>query len=151
MQQCTVTGNYLLSYNTCQKRVLTVVLTVSTGSISYNRRPDLDGPCGQAYYYNGNASITEAEIDGASLSVSGYTGMVWIGLPNVSCTATAPKYDCINSACTAKSIYNTPGFYNSLEECEQACGSGCSGKCISNSEWAQIEGLANQLKNKNCS
>lgn len=61
------------------------------------------------------------------------------------------KYDCINSACVNKATYNTPGFYQSLSECETSCGTGCGGKCISNSEWAQIEGLSNQLRNRNCS
>lgn len=61
------------------------------------------------------------------------------------------KYDCINGACTPSTTYDTPGIYSSLAECEVACGTGCSGKCLSNAEWAQIEGLASQLKNKNCS
>jgi hypothetical protein len=61
------------------------------------------------------------------------------------------SYDCINGACISKVIYNTPGMYESLEVCETACGTGCSGKCISNSDWVQIEGLANKLKQKNCS
>jgi hypothetical protein len=69
----------------------------------------------------------------------------------IQCGSDTIYYDCINGACTLNSVYNTPGFYASLSACEVACGSGCSGKCISNSEWAQIEGLANQLKNKNCS
>jgi hypothetical protein len=64
---------------------------------------------------------------------------------------TVTKYDCINGACIPKSTYSTPGIYNSLSECETACGTGCSGKCISNADWAQIEGLSNQLKNRNCS
>jgi hypothetical protein len=66
-------------------------------------------------------------------------------------TTLAKTYDCINGACIQKTAYNTPGIYNSLAECESICGTGCSGKCISNVEWAQIEGLANQLKSKNCS
>lgn len=61
------------------------------------------------------------------------------------------EYDCINGACLPKTQYNTPGIYASLAECEQACGTGCSGKCISNSDWATIEGLSNQLKQRNCS
>jgi hypothetical protein len=60
------------------------------------------------------------------------------------------KYDCINAACVKSTQYNTPGFYQSLSQCESTCGTGCSGHCISNSDWSQIEGLANQLKNKNC-
>jgi hypothetical protein len=60
-------------------------------------------------------------------------------------------HDCINGACIKKSVYGTPGLYKSLSECEIACGTGCSGKCISNDDWAQIEGLSNQLKSRNCS
>jgi hypothetical protein len=63
----------------------------------------------------------------------------------------APSYDCINGACLPQGTYDTPGLYESLEECQTACGTGCSGKCISNSDWTQIEGLANKLKQKNCS
>lgn len=66
------------------------------------------------------------------------------------CTPAAVIYDCINGACIDADTYGTPGIYASLEECEIACGTGCSGKCISNSDWAQIEGLINQLKQKNC-
>ncbi|MBD2197941.1 MULTISPECIES: hypothetical protein [Calothrix] len=61
------------------------------------------------------------------------------------------KYDCINGACIPSSTYNTPGIYQSLSECEIACGTGCNGKCISNAEWSKIEGLSSQLRNKNCS
>ncbi|MEH2070286.1 MAG: hypothetical protein V7K47_19370 [Nostoc sp.] len=68
-----------------------------------------------------------------------------------TCAPPIIAYDCINGACIKKSVYNTPGLYTSLSECETACGTGCSGKCIPNSEWAQIEGLANQLKLRNCS
>lgn len=66
----------------------------------------------------------------------------------------APKpimYDCINGKCLPQNNYNTPGFYESLAACESICGFGCSGKCISNAEWAQIENLSNHLKVKNCS
>ncbi len=61
------------------------------------------------------------------------------------------SYDCINGACIAKTTYNTPGIHQSLSDCEVTCGTGCSGKCLSNSEWASIEGLGNQLKSTNCS
>ena len=61
------------------------------------------------------------------------------------------RYDCLNGACISALEYGTPGFYSSLEECEQVCGSqGCSGKCISNSDWVKIQGLASKLKNQNC-
>ncbi|MEH1857490.1 MAG: hypothetical protein V7L21_05710 [Nostoc sp.] len=61
------------------------------------------------------------------------------------------RYDCINGACTKKNVYSTPGLYASLSACEVACGTGCSGKCISSADWAEIEGLSGQLKNGNCS
>lgn len=67
------------------------------------------------------------------------------------CLTNAVLYDCINGACTLSTTYNTPGLYQSLSACEVACGTGCSGKCISNADWSKIEGLSNQLKNKNCS
>lgn len=60
------------------------------------------------------------------------------------------KYDCINGACITTETYNTPGLYQSLSDCELACGTGCSGKCISNADWATIQRLATQLKNKSC-
>ncbi|BAY74175.1 hypothetical protein NIES25_51710 [Nostoc linckia NIES-25] len=61
------------------------------------------------------------------------------------------KFDCINGACISSNEYSTPGIYQSLGECEVNCGTGCSGKCIPNAEWAQIEGLSSQLKSINCS
>ncbi len=76
--------------------------------------------------------------------------LIYTGYTN-TCPPTTVKYDCINGACVSKATYNTPGIYNSLSECEVACGTGCNGKCISNADWAQIEGLANQLKNQTCS
>ncbi len=76
--------------------------------------------------------------------------VVWKGYEN-TCSPLERGYDCINGACTKKETYNTPGLYASLSDCEVACGSGCSGQCIANSDWTQIEGLANQLKSKNCS
>ncbi|WP_413176508.1 hypothetical protein [Anabaena azotica] len=60
------------------------------------------------------------------------------------------KYDCINGLCVSSTTYNTPGFYQSLEQCEVNCGVGCSGVCISNSDWNQIQSKSNQLKNINC-
>jgi hypothetical protein len=69
-----------------------------------------------------------------------------------SCLIAGDLYDCINGACFKNSVYDTPGFYTSLEQCKFQCGGTvCSGKCISNADWAQIEGLASKLKSKNCS
>ncbi|MHC5826774.1 MAG: hypothetical protein ACYT04_65630, partial [Nostoc sp.] len=60
-------------------------------------------------------------------------------------------YDCVNGACIDKNTYKTPGLYESISDCEIACGIGCSGKCLSNADWAQIESLSSQIMNKNCS
>lgn len=59
-------------------------------------------------------------------------------------------YDCINGACIKASEYETPGLYENISECEKACGTGCSGKCLSNEEWSKIKDLAKKLKDKNC-
>ena len=82
----------------------------------------------------------------------------WVGsasatpsITSATFSATPTPHDCINGACIMASTHGTPGMYGTLEECETACGTtGCSGKCISNSDWAQIQGLSNQLKNRNC-
>jgi hypothetical protein len=68
-----------------------------------------------------------------------------------NCINTSFPHDCINGACFPKSQFNTPGLYDSLAECEAACGTGCSGKCISNKDWSKIQWLSSQLKNRNCS
>lgn len=71
---------------------------------------------------------------------------------DASCTTSASEqYDCVNANCVKSTKYNTPGIYASIEECETACGLGCSGQCVPKSEWNKIQSLANQLKNKNCS
>ncbi|AFY48898.1 hypothetical protein Nos7524_3095 [Nostoc sp. PCC 7524] len=68
------------------------------------------------------------------------------------CAGQTLTYDCINGECIQSSQFNTPGIYTSLAQCESQCGGAtCKGKCLSNSDWAQIEGLAAQLKNKSCS
>ncbi|TAF07769.1 MAG: hypothetical protein EAZ77_08650 [Nostocales cyanobacterium] len=80
--------------------------------------------------------------------LAGSSTIIKIG--NCQCSD-SPAFDCINGACTNKTTYKTPGLYQSLEECQQMCGTGCGGVCISNSEWAQIQGLASQNKSKSCS
>ena len=67
-----------------------------------------------------------------------------------SCPPVSIEYDCVNGACVKKTKFSTPGFYKSLSDCETACGTGCSGKCLSNADWNQIKGLANKLKSRNC-
>lgn len=61
------------------------------------------------------------------------------------------RYDCINGACRPATIFATPGIYESLSVCEQNCGPGCGGVCISNSDWGKISSLAAMVKNKDCS
>ncbi|WP_200327558.1 hypothetical protein [Sphaerospermopsis aphanizomenoides] len=69
-----------------------------------------------------------------------------------SCDACSnDKYDCLNGACIDKDIYKTPGIYQSIEECQVACGTGCSGVCLTASEWSTIQGLASQNKSRHCS
>lgn len=66
---------------------------------------------------------------------------------STTCPIAESKYDCVNGVCTPA----TNGFYSSLSECQISCGKqGCSGQCISNSDWSQIQGLSNQLRNRNC-
>ena len=60
------------------------------------------------------------------------------------------KYDCLNAACVLSTQFETPGIYSYLEDCETACGTGCSGKCLSNKDWQKIQDLSGKLKNKNC-
>ncbi|MFM6672199.1 MAG: hypothetical protein ACKPJO_19040 [Dolichospermum sp.] len=64
---------------------------------------------------------------------------------------TGLTFDCINGSCVNKTQYGTPGIYNSISACEQNCGPGCGGVCISNAEWSEISSLASQVKNKVCS
>ncbi|MEH2038450.1 hypothetical protein [Nostoc sp.] len=121
--------------------------------------------CGQNAEFRDNAAGDGKNlyIDGVLLISAGYyykSGTEFIfqphdSTPNVgyissgSCAAcpTIDTYNCVNGAC----IPDASGIYNSLSECEVNCGTNrCSGKCLSNSDWAQIEGLSNQLKNRNC-
>ncbi|WP_445626458.1 hypothetical protein [Nostoc sp. DSM 114167] len=112
------------------------------------------GPCpGVAQFWVQARDPSTGEILGAA-NTNTCADVAFLYYTN-SCPATQPDnsqlpHDCINGACIKKSTYNTPGIYKSLSECEIACGTGCSGNCISNSEWAQIKGLSNQLRNRNC-
>lgn len=121
--------------------------------------------------YTGNTPWDRLVVDGVPRPLNGYypgTGVILVittyplaaqYCPNPRggrsgncdlCLFAPVNYDCINGACLPKTTYNTPGLYASLSDCEVACGTGCSGVCLSNAEWAQIQGLANQLKNKSC-
>ena len=91
--------------------------------------------------------VTTQTIALISNSVSRHTVT---NLRLVDCTPEQKKYDCVNAACVDSKQYNTPGIFTSLSQCEIACGTGCSGQCVSNEEWNKIQSLANQLRNKNC-
>lgn len=107
-------------------------------------------------FWQHSSSITE--VTSASAYTSSFEN-VSVFYKQGSCVSCLPssnnKYDCINGNCTQSTTYNTPGIYNSLEECQANCGSSnpgnqCDGVCISSPEWATIQGLASQLKNKSC-
>ncbi|MEH2319000.1 hypothetical protein [Nostoc sp.] len=99
--------------------------------------------------FNGFAGL-QMYIDGVSQG-TGYIFYTDAYILYTTCEPLQIEYDCINGACTAKTTYSTPGLYKSLGACEIACGTGCSGKCLSNADWAQIENLSSQIMNKNCS
>ena len=95
---------------------------------------------------------------------SGPSGPAMVGAYSITqvsgpgeCTSADPppppssRWDCINGSCLVKSQYGTPGIYESLSACEQNCGPGCGGVCVSNADWAKISSLASQIKNKDCS
>jgi len=77
------------------------------------------------------------------------------------------KYDCLNGDCIAKDKYNTPGFYQSLDDCQKVCGNAGScgdGKicidpndycpdnkvCIDSGEYTDIQGLLSKIKGETC-
>jgi hypothetical protein len=60
------------------------------------------------------------------------------------------RYDCVNAVCVSADYYQTPGFYASLEDCKLSCGTGCSGKCISNERYSLIESLASEVRGTIC-
>jgi hypothetical protein len=99
-------------------------------------------------YYNGGDQKLEGSWTNYDLLASSIVSQT-------ACTGctdpSANNYDCINGACVKASTYNTPGLYATQSNCQVACGTGCSGKCISNADWAQIESLSSQLKSRNCS
>ncbi|WP_375514429.1 hypothetical protein [uncultured Nostoc sp.] len=126
---------------------VTETYTVPDGSYQTAYKVVTSGPPGNSY---------DARVDGTggTIILGSYTPgniVVSIASTSNSCPPPSPAYDCINGACIKKTIYSTPGLYKSLSDCEEACGVGCSGKCVNNSDWAQIEGLSGQLKNRNCS
>ena len=90
-------------------------------------------------------------------------------LPNSECSNCSPSiktYDCLNGACMESVVYYTPGLFNSLADCEAACGggTGCAAPkicvlpdycppgmvCLPAGEFSQIEGLAAALNDSAC-
>ena len=98
--------------------------------------------------YNGGRWLAEggwANYDLLSMTIDSTTPCTGCTIPN------AVAHDCINGACIPASKYSTPGFYETIEDCEINCGTiGCNGICIGRSDWAQIQGLASQLRSKEC-
>ncbi|MEA5619512.1 hypothetical protein VB711_16935 [Cronbergia sp. UHCC 0137] len=100
-----------------------------------------------------NYSVIRSSFDNREMS--SFTCNASVSGVNFTFVADDPNcgiaYDCINGACLPQSTYNTPGQYPTLADCELVCGGdSCTGKCISNNEWVQIENLANQVKNNVC-
>jgi hypothetical protein len=131
---------------------LTFEITVPDGSYVGEMIADGAGfsPCPGVIQYRMRAVSPSGGVIDAGRPFSTCHNLVF-RLSTNSCKPASQKYDCINGACVPNITYNTPGLYQSLSECEISCGTGCSGVCISNDDWAQIEGLSDQLKSKNCS
>jgi hypothetical protein len=62
------------------------------------------------------------------------------------------KYDCLNGGCIPRSVFGTPGKYETLAACESGCGkdSPCNGECVSAAEIAALQQAANNLQSRNC-
>ena len=133
----------------------TVVTNVRTVEITSDGSPTVftNARCSA----QGNSAIGWAgkndlvQVFGAYTNYCAYPDEQIVSIHLIECQEPpSVQYDCINGACIPKTTYNTPGIYQSLSDCEVACGTGCSGKCISNSGWAQIEGLSDELESANC-
>lgn len=57
------------------------------------------------------------------------------------------KYDCVNGQCVKKTVYNTPGIFSKLEDCESVCGNSekCDGTCIKTEDWNEIVRLSGTI------
>ncbi|MEH1981410.1 MAG: hypothetical protein V7L27_19440 [Nostoc sp.] len=132
-----------------------------TISVTYSRvfPPSTDtvpGYSDDAPFFGQTSNNTQWSLISAADGRVMYPNWVGVGItPTITSavfTAVASSYDCVNGACVPKALYSTPGLYENLSACEVVCGTGgCSGTCVSNSDWAQIEGLSGQLRNRNCS
>jgi len=64
-----------------------------------------------------------------------------------SCIVPPQKYDCINGKCEKKSVYGTPGIFNSLDECQGRCAApNACDKCLTNAEYNSIISEIDHLK-----
>ncbi|MBE9213713.1 hypothetical protein IQ247_13735 [Plectonema cf. radiosum LEGE 06105] len=126
----------------------------TTYNLTYQVNGCFSPPYGHIFK-NGGDDLYLTHSKGETFLGDGWNGFVLLDfkvnqLSPCEIDETTQKYDCINGACIKAEVYNTPGIYNGLDECEVACGEGCSGKCLSKNEWQKIQDLANKLKQINC-
>jgi hypothetical protein len=140
----------------------------NTASLVFNGRGlnlIVDGVniAGAGYEYrNGTGQVSEVAN---SRVTSGY-----LSSGNCSgCVSPDKKYDCLNGKCFEHTVYNSPGLFATLVDCEAACGSNSEDKCqapnicvspdycppgmvcLTLGELSTIDGLSSELKLKNCS
>ncbi|MEH2077023.1 MAG: hypothetical protein V7K57_21925 [Nostoc sp.] len=127
---------------------------VTKRAIFYNTEPQItyhSNASDEAYWGNKYTAFNNyySFVDGSyTIYQSDEPGCQIVTTPPVGAKK---DYDCINGACIEKSKYNTPGLYQSLDDCQTVCGgTSCGGQCISNPDWAQIESLASQIRSKEC-
>jgi hypothetical protein len=146
---CTLTVSYF--YNGAVREIVAYQVPDASYTTAYKvPRPDL--------YTSGQPKVYDARTTGSQGEIvlgTYYPNITDVSIVDavISCPPPPPppQYDCLNGACVTKTTYNTPGLYPSLGECQVACGTGCSGVCVSASDWANIEGLASRNKSQNCS
>ena len=142
--------------------------------------------CGNYAYlvYNGvglSLIVDDVNIGGAGYQYRVGTGQVSIVADSTpvngyissgDCSLCSPvntRYDCLNGKCLEYRVYNTPGLFATLVDCEAACGStgdnNCQAPnicvppdycppgmvCLPTAEFSQIDGLATALNNSACS
>ncbi len=105
------------------------------------------------------------DSDGNIIAINGNNVMFSPTVQTTNCESTT-KYDCVNGKCELQTKYNTPGFYQSLQDCESVCGNGVcvEGKqcldpvnycplgkvCIEDTEHTKIQSLIKQIKSNFC-
>jgi hypothetical protein len=118
---------------------------------------------GSGYYYRDGT--TQISIVANLTPTSGY-----ISSGSCSgCRTVAKRYDCLNGGCIQHTVYNSPGLFTTLAECQAACGSASNNNCkppnicvspdycppsmvcLTLAELSTIDGLSGELKSKNCS